>query len=182
MARFVALLRGINVGGKNLIKMADLKACFEEGGFENVATYIASGNVIFESGERSAEKLTKNIEGLLRARFKKYEASVFVRSKAQMRTIMEKAPKGFGSQPARFRSDVLFLKPPFKAAAVVKDVPIKKGVDQVFAGPGVLYHSRLTSKATQSRLGRILYLPVYKSMTIRSWSTTVKLKELMDAR
>ncbi|MGH2711749.1 MAG: DUF1697 domain-containing protein [Actinomycetota bacterium] len=116
MGRYVALLRGINVGGKNLIKMADLKASFEEGGFENVATYIASGNVIFESSERSAATLTKKIETLLSARFKKYEANVVVRSKSQMRSILEKAPKGFGAQPARFRSDVLFLKPPFKAA------------------------------------------------------------------
>ena len=54
MGRYVALLRGINVGGKNLIKMADLKACFEEHGFERVVTYIQSGNVLFESGESSS--------------------------------------------------------------------------------------------------------------------------------
>ena len=54
-------------------------------------------------------------------------------------------------------------------------------MDQVYAGPGALYFSRLTSKATSSRLGRIISMPIYKSITIRSWSTTVKLQELMDA-
>ena len=46
---YLALLRGINVGGKNKVPMAELKACFEELGCENVRTYIASGNVMFES-------------------------------------------------------------------------------------------------------------------------------------
>ena len=180
MARYVALLRGINVGGKNLIKMADLKTCFEEGGFENVSTYIASGNVIFESPERSAAKLTTKIEGLLKAAFKPYEPMVIVRSKAQLRTIVEKAPKGFGEKPSKYRSDVLFLKAPLSAAATLKTIPTREGVDQAYAGPGVLYFSRLTAKATSSRLGRLVELPVYKSITIRSWSTTVKLADLLQ--
>ena len=49
MTRFIALLRGINVGGNNMIKMADLKAAFERRGFANVSTYINSGNVLFNS-------------------------------------------------------------------------------------------------------------------------------------
>ena len=51
---YLALLRGINVGGKNKVPMAELKACFEELGGENVRTYIASGNVMFESNKSSA--------------------------------------------------------------------------------------------------------------------------------
>ena len=118
MARYVALLRGINVGGKNQIRMADLKACFEKKGFENVATYIASGNVLFDSGERSSTKLTRNIEKALTKTFG-YEATVVVRSKAQLRKVVEEAPKGFGSQPSRYRSDVLFLMPPLTSAATI---------------------------------------------------------------
>ena len=49
MTRYIALLRGINVGGKNIIKMADLKAAFERQGFGNVVTYINSGNILFDS-------------------------------------------------------------------------------------------------------------------------------------
>ncbi|MGH2712014.1 MAG: DUF1697 domain-containing protein [Actinomycetota bacterium] len=179
MARYVALLRGINVGGKNQIRMADLKACFGDLGFENVATYIASGNVLFDSGERSSTKLTKNIEEALTKTFR-YEATVVVRSKAQLRKVVEEAPKGYGSQPSRYRSDVLFLMPPLTSAATIKSIPTKEGVDQVHAGQGVLYFSRLTSKATSSRLSRLISMPIYRSITIRSWSTTVKLQELMD--
>jgi uncharacterized protein (DUF1697 family) len=179
MARYVALLRGINVGGKNLIRMADLKACFEAGGLQNVATYIASGNVFFDSGERSSTKLTRSIERMLTKTFG-YQAMVVIRSKAQIRSVVDKAPKGFGSQPARYRSDVLFLKPPLTAAKTIGTIPTKEGVDQVHAGPGVLYFSRLASRASSSRLSKVASMPIYQSMTIRSWSTTVKLRALMD--
>ncbi len=181
MARYVALLRGINVGGKNMIKMADLKAAFEDQGLQNVTTYIASGNVLFESPERSAAELTQRIEDLLSAAFNYYQASVVLRTRAQMRSIVDQAPKGFGSQPRRYLSDVVFLKSSLRAAAVLKNLPMREGVDQAHAGPGVLYLQRLASRATQSRLNRIAAMPTYRNMTLRSWSTAVKLQELMDA-
>ena len=69
MPRHVALLRGINVGGKNVIKMADLKACFHENGFEDATTYIQSGNVLFEATGSSEADLAARIERMLAARF-----------------------------------------------------------------------------------------------------------------
>ena len=178
MARYVALLRGINVGGRNLIKMAALKGSFEAQGYRNVVTYIQSGNVIFESGEGSA-KLVPKIEDALAATFG-YEASVVLRSRTQMRSIVARAPAGFGRQPSRYRYDVLFLKAPLSASAVIKTVPIKGGVDEVHAGPGVLYFSRLTSRATQSRISKFAAMPAYQNITNRNWNTTLKLLELMN--
>jgi uncharacterized protein (DUF1697 family) len=67
--RYVALLRGINVGGRTLVKMADLKTCFENLGFDRVSTYIASGNVLFDSDEEDAAKLATTIEGAIEQRF-----------------------------------------------------------------------------------------------------------------
>ena len=66
---YLALLRGINVGGKNKVPMAELKACFEELGCENVRTYIASGNVMFESNKSSAD-LTEEIQEALPKKFR----------------------------------------------------------------------------------------------------------------
>jgi uncharacterized protein (DUF1697 family) len=181
MAHHLALLRGINVGGKNLIKMADLKSCFEENGFTEVATYIQSGNVLFQSSESSSAKLTAQIEKMLGGSFD-YVASVVVRSRTQLRKIVDGAPKGFGTQPSRYRYDVLFLKPPLTGRKALKEIPLKEGVDEVYAGPGVLYFSRLDSKASSSRLSRVASMPIYKSMTIRNWNTTTKLREKMDER
>ena len=180
MARYVALLRGINVGGKNVISMASLKACFEEIGFDDVATYIQSGNVLFET-TGAARTLAAKIEKALEATYK-VPLVVVVRSHQQLAKIVSSAPKGFGTQAAKYRYDVAFLKEPVAARSLVKDIPLKEGVDDLAAGTGVLYMRRLTSRATSSRLNRVASIPAYKSMTIRNWNTTTKLLALLDAR
>jgi uncharacterized protein (DUF1697 family) len=177
MATYVALLRGINVGGKNLIKMPALKAAFEADGFEQVTTYIQSGNVLFaSSGARS--ELTRRIEKLLADAFD-YIPTVVVRSRTQMRAIVDAAPMGFGAEPAKYRYNVLFLKEPLTAKAAMRSLDTKPGVDQAHAGTGVLYFTYLTSKATQSRISKIAGSPIYPSITIRNWNTTTKLLRLM---
>ncbi len=181
MTTYVALLRGINVGGKNLIKMPQLKACFEQNGFEDVATYIQSGNVLFTAPETRNASLTDRIEAMLAESFD-YVPTAVVRSLKQMRAIVDGAPKGFGSQPARYRYDVIFLKEPLTAKAAIGSVPTNPAVDTAHAGTSVLYFSRLTAKATQSRLNKIISSPIYQSLTIRNWNTTTKLLTLMDER
>jgi uncharacterized protein (DUF1697 family) len=176
---YVALLRGINVGGKNLIKMPALKAAFEADGYEDVATYIQSGNVLFRTASTGSAALTTRIEDMLSATFD-YRASVVVRSQAQLRAVVQGAPKGFGADPATYLYEVLFLKEPLRAETAVKSVSTKEGVDRVWAGGGVLYASRLRSRAVQSRLNRIASMPIYQSMTIRNWNTTSSLLRRMD--
>ena len=180
MNQYVALLRGINVGGKNLIKMTDLKACFEGLGFESVSTYIQSGNVLFSAAGSAQAQLTNQIEEALSKTFN-YQSRLVIRSRKQMKNIVAHAPKGFGSDLATYRYDVIFLKDPLTAIQAMKSVTTKEGVDQAFAGKGVFYFSRLISKASQSHLARIIGLPVYQSMTIRNWNTTTKLLNLMEA-
>jgi uncharacterized protein (DUF1697 family) len=181
MARYVALLRGINVGGKNLIPMPALKAAFEDHGFGDVSTYIQSGNVLFSAPSSTQTALVDEIERMLRTAFGHYPASIVLRSRSQMRAIVDGAPEGFGREPAKYRFDVCFLKPAVTGKQVVAAVPTKEGVDRVWAGTGVVYFSRLTSRATSSRLNRVASLPVYQQMTIRNWNTTTKLADLLDA-
>ena len=178
---YVALLRGINVGGRNLIKMPALKACFENHGFTDVATYIQSGNVLFESIENNLERLTRDIEETLSAEFS-YESRVVVVSYEQLKSAVEHAPKGFRSKPAEYRYDVLFLKAPLAANEAMKSIATRDGVDEAFPGKRVIYFSRLIARASQSYLSRVVGLPVYQNMTIRNWNTTTKLLALMDAR
>ena len=108
-----------------------------------------------------------------------YVPTVVVRNRKQMRAIIERAPKGFGAEPTKYRYDVFFLKEPLTAAAAIKHLPTNPAIDQAHAGTGVLYASRLTAKATQSRLNKIISSPIYPSVTIRNWNTTTKLLELM---
>jgi len=177
--RYVALLRGINVGGKHPIRMTALKTCFEAQGLREVTTYIQSGNVVFTATARAAE-IAGRLEAALVATFD-CRTSVMLRSHKEMQAIVTRAPKGFGAQPAKYRYDVIFLNPPLTADAAIVQVLTRPGVDQARAGSGVLYFSRLISKASQSQLARVVSLPIYKSMTIRNWRTTTTLLRMMTA-
>jgi uncharacterized protein (DUF1697 family) len=175
--KYVALIRGINVGGNHIIKMTDLRACFEGQGLKEVATYIQSGNVVFSAGAKPAE-VARRLEAALHTTFD-CRTKVVLRSQKEMAAIVARAPKGFGKQLDKYRYDVIFLNAPLTAAAAITEIPMKEGVDQAHAGAGVLYFSRLISKATQSKLGRVVSLPNYKEMTIRNWRTTTTLLQMM---
>jgi uncharacterized protein (DUF1697 family) len=177
--QYLALLRGINVGGKNLVRMADLRAAFEEMGFGEVATYIQSGNVLFRAPRQKRDELAARIESELSRRFGAELRAVLL-TDAQLRGVIDGAPRGFGADT--HLCDVIFLRKPLTVKRAFGLVETRDGVDSAWAGKGVLYFSRLASKAASSRLSKVVALPEYQDMTIRSWSTTTKLHALMDSR
>jgi uncharacterized protein (DUF1697 family) len=177
--RYVCLLRGINVGGRNPVAMADLRATFEAAGFEEVRTYIQSGNVLFETN-RPAKELEGSIEAALEERFG-IPLVVVVRSERQLRDVVAKAPAGFGTDPATYYSDAVFLKAPLTAGQAMRVVTTREGVDRAWPGTGVVYFQRLAARRTASRMSSIVGTPEYRRMTIRSWSTVQKLVALLDA-
>jgi uncharacterized protein (DUF1697 family) len=178
-SQYLILLRGINVGGNNIIKMVDLKACFENMGFTDVITYIQSGNVLFKSAEKDKTKLTTKIESVLSTTFS-YKSRVVTVTHQELMKVVEDAPKGFGKDLDKYRCDVIFLKEPLTVKEAMKNVRVREGVDSAYAGKTVLYFSRLTSRASQSYLTKIITLPMYQNMTIRNWNTTTKLLALME--
>lgn len=176
---YLALLRGINVGGNNLIKMTELKLSFENMGFKDVVTYIQSGNVIFKSTEKDKDTLTFMVEKELSNTFE-YKSTIVLCSYDQLESVVHTAPDNYGTNPDEYRYDVLFLKEPLTSEEALKEIKIREGVDNVYIGNGVLYFSRLISRAGQSYLNKVISLPVYKKMTIRNWNTTTKLLLLME--
>jgi uncharacterized protein (DUF1697 family) len=177
---YVILLRGINVGGKNKVPMAALKACLEALGCERVTTYIASGNVMLRSA-KTAVALTAEIEKALPARFELDDAliRVLVLSHEELRAVVKRAPKGFGAEPGKSHSDAIFLIGITPDEAFAAFDP-REGVDRLWRGELVIYSQRLSAMRTKSRLSKAMSSPLYKQMTIRSWETTAKLLELMD--
>jgi uncharacterized protein (DUF1697 family) len=186
MNTYLLLLRGINVGGKNKMPLAELKVGLEQQGCTNVLPYIQSGNVIVQS-TLLAKTLRQKIESNLPSNFKLDSSNikVLVLTLEQLQAVIDHKPKGFGDEPEKFYSDVLFL----IDIDVDEVMPIfspKEGVDVIWPGKslprhggGVIYSQRLGAERTKSRLGRIVGTKPYKSMTIRSWNTTTKLLELM---
>ena len=178
--RYVVLLRGINVGGKNKVPMAQLRELLEELGFSDVSTYIASGNVLLRS-DRSAAEIKTRIEDALPRRFRLDSdlIAVLVLTHAQLRAIVERKPKGFGEQPGTYHSDAVFLMG-IDAKTAMEVFDPRPGVDRVWPGKGVIYSERLSAQRTKSRLNKIVGTPAYKSMTIRNWATTTALLDLLD--
>jgi uncharacterized protein (DUF1697 family) len=174
------LLRGINVGGRNLVAMTELRAAFEAAGFQRVSTYIQSGNVLFESDARRAS-LEADLEAMLERRFG-VPLVVVLRSHQQLRNVVARAPAGFGREPDTYHSDAIFLKAPLTNRQAMRIVELREGVDRAWSGTGVLYFARVSERRTQSRLSRIVGTPEYQQMTIRSWTTTTKLLNLLEAR
>ena len=165
------------MGGKNLIGMADLRAAFEEMEFADVATYIASGNVLFRAPRQKRDELAARIEREIGGRFG-MELKVVLLTRAQLAVVVKDAPRGFGADT--HKCDVIFLRKPLtvKRAAAVTET--REGVDRVWPGKEVIYFARLASEASRSRLSKIVGRPEYRDMTIRSWSTTTKLHRLMS--
>lgn len=175
--RYIALLRGINVGGKNIIKMPDLKACFERMGFLDVSTYIQSGNVAFNTTATAEETIQTIISEHLLATFN-YNSPIIVISQDHAIGIVNNTPESFGIAKELYKYDVLFLKPPLTASEAMAQIELQEGVDLAAAGDGVLYFSRLISGDSKSYLEKIVKLPIYKQLTVRNWNTTKKLVSL----
>jgi uncharacterized protein (DUF1697 family) len=177
MTTYVALLRGINVGGKHPIRMPELVACFEALGARDVRTYIQSGNVLFT--HRGARPREERFEAAILERFG-FDVPVVLRTREEMAATIAAAPADHGAP--HLRSDAMFLKAPLTAEQAFAQFPEPRpGVDAVALGPGVVYFSRVASRASQTRLTRVMALPIYRQMTIRNWRTVTAIADMLDA-
>ncbi len=180
MQTYLLLLRGINVGGKNKIRMAELQLFLETEGCSDVTTYIQSGNVIVKSN-LTASVLSQKIEEKLPKKFQidSDTIKILALTKVQLQEIVDNKPEGFGDQPEKYHSDVIFL----LSIAVEQVMPAfspLEGVDVVWPGNGVIYSQRLSAERTKSRLNKIMTTKFYKHMTIRNWNTTTKLLKMIQ--
>ncbi|HET7567184.1 MAG TPA: DUF1697 domain-containing protein [Gaiellaceae bacterium] len=174
--RYLALLRGVNVGGSAAIRMADLRDCAAGLGFEEVATYIASGNLLFRSRERSATRLESQLETAIRDRFG-FPVSVVVRSGAEVRRIVERIPAHW-LDAAELRVTVAFLLRGADGAAIARQLRPKDGIDELAVAPGALLIATRRDALTRTGI-RLIGTPPYKLLTARNLNTTLELAELL---
>ena len=175
--RYVALLRGINVGGKTLIKMADLKACVEELGFDDVSTYIASGNVLFETGERDAATLGTKIERAVEERFR-LPVKVVVLDRAAFARIVKAIP-GEWIGDAGLRANVAFVRRGTDAKEVVHELEPDPAIEEVKAVDGAILWATKRDALNRSVMRKLIGGAAYKELTVRNLNTTLKLHELL---
>jgi uncharacterized protein (DUF1697 family) len=167
---YVALLRGINVGGRNLVSMRALKASFERLGFEDVATYINSGNVIFRSRATDRRALERRID-LMLSREHGLPIKTVVRSAADMARLVETIDESWRID-SRWRYNVIFLRHTIDSAGVLAGIELKPEIEQVVYCPGTLLWSAQLSALTRTAMLKMASRPIYQDMTVRSVRTT----------
>lgn len=172
--QFIALLRGINVGGNQKIEMKKLKALFESQGFTNVSTYINSGNIFFDSNE-SPEILQKKIVASIKKEFG-FDVPTLVKTKEEIKIIAAAIPKIWLNDTEQ-RTDVAYLFKEIDSKDTVDLLPIKKELINVRYAKGAIIWNVQRKNVTKSRLAKIISHKLYKFMTLRNVNTARFLAE-----
>ena len=174
---YAALLRSVNVGGNNQIQMAKLKATFERLGFAGVRTFIASGNVIFRSGETDAARLVEKIQAAIESDFG-VKIKVALRDLKAMGKLVKAIPPAWVNDK-QMRCDVMFLWKEIDSRSVLKELPINPALEDVKYVPGAVLWRIDRDKVTRSRMSRIIGTKLYQQITVRNLNTVRKLYALM---
>ncbi|HKG58553.1 MAG TPA: DUF1697 domain-containing protein [Pyrinomonadaceae bacterium] len=174
---FVALLRGVNVGGNNMISMSSLKKSFENIGFTDVVTYINSGNIIFKSKEADARKLESKIEKMLLKEYQ-LDSRVVLRSFSEMEKLVKNLPRNW-TDDRSWRYNVIFLRHSIDSEDILRELEVKKDIEEVVYHPGALLWRAQISELTRTNMLKLASRKMYQDMTIRNQNTTRKLYELM---
>ena len=177
----LALFRGINVGGKNIVQMAELRHMLTGLGFQNVQTYIQSGNAIFDA-EDAPEAVAATIHAAFPAAFG-FECAVLVRTREDIRAVVDSLPFSqaeiAGAEAACSEIEHLYYyfaqNPPEEAALDALNAAHSRG--RLALGPGGVYLLCLDS-VRDSKLAAALS-KLNPAMTVRNWKTMNKLHSLM---
>ena len=175
---YVALLRGINVGGNNMISMKSLKASFEALGLKDVSTYINSGNILFKSKQADARKLESKIEKMLVAEYR-LGCKVVVRSAEEMARLVEKLPADWNDDKD-WRYNVIYLRHAIDSKDILSAIGWKKDIEQVTYVPGTLLWSARVEDITRTAMLKLASHKLFQDMTVRNVNTTRKLHALMQ--
>lgn len=174
---YVALLRGINVGGNNMVSMKSLKQSFERLGFQDVSTYINSGNVLFRTPQSDPRAIEATIDRML-ARDYGLKGKTVVRSEKEMARVVTTLAKEWKEQPG-WKCNVIFLRHTIDARRALADVDLKPELERVVCCPGTwLWAARIDGMA-RSAMMKLGTKPVYQEITVRNVNTTRKILELM---
>jgi uncharacterized protein (DUF1697 family) len=157
--------------------MADLKTCFVNLGFDDVSTYIASGNVLFESDEDDDAELATTIEAAIEQRFELPVKVVVLDRKAYVR-IVKAIPRTWIGD-GTLRANVAFLRRGTDAKQLVRELEPDAAIEEVKAVDGAILWATRRDSLNRSVMRKLIGGAAYKELTVRSLNTTLKLHELL---
>jgi uncharacterized protein (DUF1697 family) len=176
--KYVALLRGINVGGNNKVSMKQLVTALEQAGFSDVSTYINSGNIFFSDTNKNLATLRSEIEAIIASEFN-LNIKALVLNKPAIDSIVAKIPPDWTNNTA-MKCDVLFLWENYRSDEVIQQLPLRTGIDAVKHTEGAIIWGVPRDKITKSGMPKIVGTEMYAHMTIRNYNTTRKIQQIMS--
>jgi uncharacterized protein (DUF1697 family) len=176
--KYVALLRGINVGGNNKINMKQLSDAMSKAGFEEVSTYINSGNIFF-SANNPEDKLANKLEQLIKNEFG-LDIKVLLRNKDNIDILTGSIPSAW-TNGGEMKCDVMFLWEDYDDKSVLGQLTIKPEIDDVRYVQGALIWKIDRNNITKSGMMKIVGTELYRNMTVRNCNTVRKIKERLNS-
>ena len=179
MKKYIALLRGINVGGKNKVSMKELRELLEKNGFQDVLTYINSGNMIFSSDHPDIEFLKKKCEALILEKFN-MELPVMVISAEDLAETFHHAPDWWGVDKDS-KHNAIFVIPPTTVDEVFREVgEIKPEYEKVSSFGQLIFWSAPLKTFSRTRWSKVVGKSIYDKITIRNSNTVKSLVKLCE--
>lgn len=172
--KYIALLRGINVGGKNKVDMSQLTAAMIRASFDEVSTYINSGNVFFSANDTET-KLNQKLEQLINREFG-LKIKVLIRNKDNIHALTSSIPEEW-TNDSGMKCDVMFLSGMYNNESILEHITLKPGIDEVKYVQGALVWKVDRNNITKSGMMKIIGTDLYRNMTVRNCNTVRKIEE-----
>jgi uncharacterized protein (DUF1697 family) len=168
----------VNVGGKSRVEMARLRTAVERlEGFDDVRTYINSGNLMFRAGSTDRAALTERVESAIEDEFG-FRVAVLLWTAEELARLVASLPEDC-AEDERSRCNVLFLWPEVDDEDVLERMPTNPDVESVRYLPGAVIWQIDRAKASRSRISRLVGTPFYRQLSIRNSNTVRKLNDLL---
>jgi len=179
MEKYIALLRGVNVGGKNQVPMPLLKAAFEGIGFSEVSTYINSGNILFSTGDKDIVALQQKCRQAIGDMFQ-LDIAVAVISANDLREALDHAPVWWDKH-SDSKHNAIFVIAPANCDSVLASVgELKPEYERISHYGRMIFWSAPLETFSRTRWSKIVSTSVYDSVTIRNANTVKKLSQLSE--
>lgn len=172
---YIALLRGINVGGNKKVDMKKLKLLFETLGCTDVVTYLNSGNVIFKS-KKTGQVIQKEISKKIKQEFG-FEVPTLIKTSQEVKKIAIAIPKEWNNDADR-KTDIAYLFPEIDSKKILEDFDVKKEFITLKYVKGALIWHVSRKEYNKSQLNKILAKKLYKQLTIRNVNTARRIAQI----
>ena len=177
--KFIVLLRGINISGKNKLPMSEFKKVLEENQYTNVSTYLNSGNVILESNTKNEEAIMKDIYEIVKAKFN-LEIPIFVTNESTLESILSNSPEWWGTSNKEIYDNLIFIIPPVKFEDVYNAIgEPKEGLEKIKEYNNSIFWSYDLKNYRKSNWWvKTASVDIKDKITIRTANTMKKILEL----